>query len=60
MSVVCSLHLYPPKVKDEQKVIPRRILAEAEFTVKGMVSEWKIEAQTIIPIFWTIPMPPLV
>ena len=45
MSVVCSLHLYPPKVKDEQKVIPRRILAEAEFTVKGTVSEWKIEAQ---------------
>ena len=40
-----SLHLYPPKVKDKQKVIPRRIVAEAEFTLKGMVSEWKIEAQ---------------
>ena len=37
-------------------------MAEAEFTVKGMVSEWKIEAQyfSVGPIFWTIPTPLLV
>ena len=37
-------------------------MAEAEFTVKGTVSEWKIEAQyfSVGPIFWTIPTPLLV